>query len=166
MNYNVVVVASSNNQNDDSFCDGQIQQSPMRMGYGGTLDVNPGSNPDRRLVITVGGTNIDDDEYSCCGGLGSNGGPCVGIYAPAHLIKTAYITTTSAYRDQAEPTESSGTSFSAAIVSGIAARILDAYPTLDVREVWDYIKDNATQLDADFDGDEVDEKLVFISPGD
>jgi subtilisin family serine protease len=165
--YNVVVVASSNNQNVNTMCDDSTtsaMQSPMRMGYGGMYDVDPVNNPTRRLVITVGGTDIDDEKYVCCSTLGSNGGPCVGIYAPAHLIKTAYLTSNTAYRNQNEPLESSGTSFSAAIVSGVVARILEAYPTKDVREVWDFLKSEATDLGQDFDGDSVDEDLVYISP--
>jgi hypothetical protein len=174
--YNAVVVTSANNHNNydpslqaaADWCEGEITQSPARMGYGGSFDPNPGSNPNRRLVITVGGTDSDDERWVVNQENGSNSGSCVGIYAPADLIRAANITATNAYRNQSLWQQSSGTSWSSAIVSGVAARVLEAYPNKNPREVWDYIKSNATSLPQDFDGDGNDENdiLVYLSPND
>ena len=170
--YDAVVVASANNQNDD-YCVSTgnpqgLTQSPARMGYGGMYDPNPTSDPSRRLVITVGGTDDNDARWVYNSTLGSNVGSCVDIYAPADLIRVAYITSDSAYRNQTNALQSSGTSWSAAIVSGIAARILDAYPTKNPREVWDYMRQSATSLTSNFDGDgnSQNDKLVYVSPND
>jgi hypothetical protein len=143
------------------------------MGYGGFYD--PGDKPEWPFVITVGGTDIHDERYACdtCVGHdpGSNHGPCVSMYAPAHIIHAAHIADFSAYRDE-EDTErdwaeqagftveavTSGTSYAAPLVAGMAARILEQSPTKTVRQVWDQIQSTATRLkDSDHEGKSCDD---------
>lgn len=181
LNAGGVVVASANNQNMNHCGD----QSPARMGYGGMFD--PGNQPSWPFVITVGGTDINDNRYQCaaCDATerGSNVGPCVDVYAPARNIHGAHIASPTAYRDQqvwvdqlkqefpgsypnlTTEVTSTGTSFSAPVVSGIAARLLQMFPTMTVRQVWDNIHDNATGLPYNFDGDGVpaNDRLAYIS---
>jgi subtilisin family serine protease len=59
----------------------------------------------------------------------------------------------------------SGTSFAAPIVSGIAARLLQQYPTLTARQVWDAIYSRSTGRVRDFDGDSVpdDYRIAYLS---
>jgi subtilisin family serine protease len=181
LNSNIVVVTSANNQNDDR-CATQI---PARMGYGGMYD--PGNQPTWPFVITVGGTDTADQRYTCpsCSQVsepGSNFGQCVGLYAPARSIRAAHIASSTAYRteqvwvDQAKAqvpsysaitaeSVSTGTSFAAPIVSGIAARLLQTFPTMTVRQVWDNLYSTATVQPANFDGDNYahNDRLVYIS---
>jgi subtilisin family serine protease len=185
INAGAVVVASANNQ----YLDQCTVQSPARLGYGGMYD--PGNQPTWPFVITVGGTDISDNRYfcnSCTSDPGSNVGACVDIYAPAKNIHAAHIAAANAYRDDpywvnnwnqqlhdfygddshAVTVEAvaSGTSFSAPIVAGIAARLLQTFPSMSVRDVWNYIHDSATALPANFDGDGKadNDRLAYISP--
>jgi subtilisin family serine protease len=162
-------VASANNQ-DQNRCG---TQSPARMGYGGMYyDPNSSTQP---LVITAGGTNINDQRYTTSSAVnpGSNFGSCVSIYAPAHMIHGAHIANAYAYRD--DPAYSpdsfslehnaSGTSFAAPVVAGVAARLLERYPKMTVRQVWDYIKSTSMPLASNFDGDGVpdNDRIIYIS---
>lgn len=181
--YGVVVTASANNQNQDR-C---TVQSPARLGYGGMYD--PGNQPSWPFVITVGGTDIYDARYfctSCSSDPGSNFGACVDIYAPAKIIHAAHIAAANAYRDDqywvddwnrvltgypnnyTVETIASGTSFSAPLVAGIAARLRQTFPSMKARDVWNYIHDSATGLPANFDGDGKadNDRLAYISPYD
>jgi Subtilisin-like serine proteases len=183
INAGAVVVASANNQYSDQ-C---TVQSPARLGYGGMYD--PGNQPTWPFVITVGGTDIGDNRYfcnSCTSDRGSNVGACVDIYAPAKNIHAAHIAAANAYRDDQYWVDdwnqtlrdhnrvgnftvealASGTSFSAPIVAGIAARLLQTFPSMSVRDVWNYIHDSATALPANFDGDGKadNDRLAYISP--
>lgn len=184
INAGAVVVASANNQHANHCAD----QSPARFGYGGMYD--DGTHPEWPFVITAGGTNVSDGQYFCqyCADhgatdIGSNFGPCVDIYAPAQIIHAAHVANSGAYRDeQAWLTEaqqsgrypsyltvewvSSGTSFAAPITAGVVARMLQTFPTMTVRQVWDNLKASATGLPYNFDGDgnQANDKLIYISP--
>lgn len=180
VNAGAVVVASANNQNQN-LC---AQQSPSRLGYGGIYD--PGDQPTWPYVIVAGGTNINDARYQCatCAATeaGSNFGPCVGIYAPAYVVRSAHIASATAYRDEQQWVDAlrneipgyrsvtresvtSGTSFAAPLVAGVAARLRETFPTMTVREVWDFMRTNANALPANFDGDGVaaNDRLLYIS---
>lgn len=180
LNAGVVVVASANNQNQNRCA----QQSPSRMGYGGMHD--PGNQPTWPYAIIAGGTDINDNRFFCasCSSTqnGSNFGPCVGIYAPAHRIRSAHIASSTAYRDEQQWVDalmnegigyinvtvenvSTGTSFAAPLTAGVAARLLETFPGMTVRQVWDHIRNNATALPANFDGDGVaaNDRLLYIS---
>lgn len=181
LNNGIVVVASANNQNRD-YC---ATQTPARMGYGGMYD--PGNQPTWPFVITVGGVDSADQRHLCatCDRInerGSNFGPCVGLYAPAKEIRAAHIASSTAYRTEqtwvtagiqegaygANTTVervSTGTSFAAPIVSGIAARLLQIFPAMTVRQVWDHLYSTATIQPNNFDGDNIprNDRLVFIS---
>lgn len=109
----------------------------------------------QRLVITVGGTDRNDQRYQCatCVGHdpGSNFGPCVGIYAPAHNIHSAPLASATAFREDplwlggsTAEAMTSGTSFAAPIVAGVAARVRQRYPTYNPRQIWDEIRGKAT----------------------
>jgi len=68
---------------------------------------------------------------------GSNAGPCVTLFAPAKNIFVASVASSSSYRDARERGgHASGTSWSAPIVAGFAARILEnnsSYGPTDIR---------------------------------
>jgi len=51
-------------------------------------------------------------------------------------------------------------------VAGIAARLLQTFPSMSVRDVWNYIHDSATALPPNFDGDGKadNDRLAYISP--
>ena len=70
--------------------------------------------------------------------LGSNGGQCVTLFAPAKNIPVANLHGLDTYRDSRVTAGwASGTSWSAPIVAGIAARILQNNTTFDVDQVYD-----------------------------
>ena len=156
----ITIVASANNQDRDN-CN---VQTPARLGYG-----NETLYPASGRTITVGGTDIENEDYYCANCLdqdrGSNRGPCVSFYAPADRIKSASIESNNAYRDRTDQTVSSGTSFASPIVAGAAARWLDQYPWLTPAQVWYWLQQTATSLGpADFDGDGISEnnRLLYI----
>ncbi|HEY0158773.1 MAG TPA: S8 family serine peptidase [Thermoanaerobaculia bacterium] len=95
-------------------------------------NLTPTHSPDPN----VNDTNYDD--YTGFNG-GSNAGPCVTLFAPAKNIAVASVGAAADYRDpRVNESMASGTSFSAPIVAGFAARILQANPTLkppDIRAV-------------------------------
>lgn len=65
--------------------------------------------------------------------LGSNGGRCVTLFAPAKNIPVANLHGFDTYRDsRASGGTASGTSWSAPIVAGITARILQTSPSLSI----------------------------------
>ena len=125
----IPVVTSANNQNWSQ----TMGQSPARMAYGNTAAFGSCGR-----VLSVGGSDEQDRRWQCadssdCIGAepslcnsqvvaqeGSNFGPTVDIYAPAHNITSAGITGASSQRDQFR----SGTSFSAPIVTGVLLRMM------------------------------------------
>jgi subtilisin family serine protease len=181
LNNNIVVVAAANNQNANRCA----TQTPARMGYGGMYD--PGNQPTWPFVITVGGVDRLDQRHTCasCNQAaegGSNFGPCVGFYAPAKEIRAAHIASSTAYRTEQNwltqaiqevpqyagatiEQVSTGTSFAAPIVSGMAARLLQTFPSMTVRQVWNHLYSTATVQPNNFDGDNIarNDRLVFIS---
>ncbi|HYH08215.1 MAG TPA: S8 family serine peptidase [Thermoanaerobaculia bacterium] len=69
--------------------------------------------------------------------MGSNGGQCVTLFAPAKNIPVASLAAINGYRNpRATNTGASGTSWSAPIVAGMAARILQSHPAYTVDEVY------------------------------
>ena len=160
-----VVVAANNLANDS--CD----TTPARLGYGNEL----GYPNSIYRTITVGGTNIQDAIYSCNDGpnpnctdslnQGSSSGSCVSIYAPAHnLRQLAHIAGFSSYRDSQLTTQIMGTSFAAPVVAGVAARLLQQFPSMSSDQVWYAIRDRANLLPNNFDGDGVfaNDRLVYL----
>ena len=139
------VIASANNQDQ---ADRACMQVPAQLSYNGKTDASGHylvGYPEYR-VISVGGTDEQDRIWTCrnfpldsCG-LGSNFGKCVDIYAPAHMIKAASMSADDAYRVSFA---TSGTSYSAPYVAGIAARILQANPNLTPAQIWSEIQGRA-----------------------
>lgn len=178
----IIVVVSAGNDGANMCGNSTVPgQSPARMGYG-----NETAFPNTHRTITVGGTDINDARFTCatgCTGLsvppGSNFGPCVSIYAPAKNVRGAHIASFDSYRGDAntlnqlpysnwnfnDVTVRSGTSFSAPVVAGLAARLLQQFPTMTPANVWLAIKNRATNLPANFDGDGVatNDLLAYLS---
>ncbi len=114
--HNVLVIASAGN--------GDILGHGAR---GQNLDVNPSSpvcnDGDKNLVIGVGATDENNQKTSW-----SNYGKCVDVWAPGvHIVTTAPPPDNYAY--------DSGTSFSAPIVSGVAALVKSLHPDWNVEEI-------------------------------
>jgi hypothetical protein len=83
---------------------------------------------------------------------GSNGGQCVTLFAPAKNLFLARNTGPNDYRDaRLHAALASGTSWSAPIVAGFAARILQGNPTATPQQVYDTMMQNVSEgmLDAD-----------------
>jgi len=145
------------------------------MGYGGTAGFNTIYH-----TITVGGTTEQDQRWIRLPGemiqgnntdLGSNFGTCVDIYAPAqHFQHLAHLNGNNSYRDFVNHIEErSGTSFSAPMVAGIAARLLQRNPAWSSQQVWTYIQGQANHPTCfDFDqGTQTcrNDRLAYIAPG-
>ncbi|MDQ3280454.1 MAG: S8 family serine peptidase [Acidobacteriota bacterium] len=83
--------------------------------------------------------------------MGSNGGQCVTLFAPAKNIPVASSVGNSSYRDsRATNGTASGTSWSAPIVAAAAARILQNNTTYTVDQVYDALMARTTPtLDAE-----------------
>ncbi len=156
----VTVVVSANNQANSN-----CTTSPARLAYG-----NAANYPSYYHVISVGGTDELDHLWRCTdwnecapppqveNDPGSNTGACVDIYAPAHSVKVAWygldqLNNPVDYRRAGQP--SSGTSFAAPLVAGIAARILQTYPWWLPDQVWSQIQAQSIALPANFDGDSI-----------
>ena len=157
----ITVVASANNQNTSQAC-----STPARMAYRNTAFASPGR------VISVGATNASDTRWQCTGNecypetgcsgsvsAGSNFGPIVDIWAPGHNLKSAHIKCSSCIRTH--PTTKSGTSFSAAVVSGVVARMLQASPSLTPTQVWNRLQTDATLVSPPIDPPNGTSMLVF-----
>ena len=164
----ITVVASANNQGQST-----CVTSPARMAYrNNTTVASPGfSSPGR--VISVGGSSRalvngvlrdvrwqstagDPNHYfESCNGVtynlnaGSNHGNMVDIYAPADNVPaaTSHATINNNYRDF----RNSGTSFSAPLVAGLVARILQVEPMLTPTQVWTRLQQYAQTVAVPFD---------------
>lgn len=166
----ITVVVSANNQGSST-----CVTSPARMAYrNNTTVASPGfASPGR--VISVGGSSRatvngvlrdvrwqsvagDPNHYfeSCTGAAGtfilhagSNHGNMVDIYAPADNVPAAdsHATLNNNYRDG----RNSGTSFSAPLVAGMVARILQVEPTLTPTQVWSRVQQYAQTVAVPFD---------------
>jgi hypothetical protein len=149
---NVTVIASANNQNADACLTTparhsrgnpdpalrgkvitaggtQILNSPMGLPVGtGTYDPSKPSGDGRWICDSA----VDDSP--CSNNPGSNFGTCVTTFAPARNITSASLAGERAYRTgmggglpDSQKTYGSGTSFSAPIIAGAAARFLEKF---------------------------------------
>jgi hypothetical protein len=88
--------------------------------------------------------DMTDSGYTSFTG-GSNGGQCVTLFAPAKNLFLARITGPNDYRDaRLHAALASGTSWSAPIVAGFAARILQGNPTATPQQVYDTMMQNVS----------------------
>ncbi len=130
---NIVVVTSANNQDQDRCA----IQTPARV---------PGA-------ITVGGTTNNPMDQRVSGivgpGPGSNYGNCLDIFAPGFNIRTAAIDPNFIDRYAPGRTDTAATSYSAALVSGAAARYLEQNPTATPAAVWNYLSNQSSSLVTD-----------------
>ena len=112
----------------------------------GPGDSDPCSNETPRS--TVSPTSESYAEFTG----GSNGGPCVTLFAPAKNLFLARNTGPNDYRDaRLRAALASGTSWSAPIVAGFAARILEANGNLTPDQVYNMMMQNVSTgvLDAE-----------------
>ena len=100
---------------------------------------------DRPEIIAVGGTDIDDNRYHAVvtrdgrtKHYGSNRGPFVDIAAPGEDLFTM--------RANGSFGRSNGTSYSAPLVSGVAALIFSVNPNLSPEQVTKILKSSATSM--------------------
>ena len=128
--------------------------------YSATLPVSDGrwicgagdsvtcSNATATATATTNPTSYDT--YHNYNG-GSNAGPCVTLFAPAKNIFVASPSSASGYRDaRVRGSLASGTSWSAPIVAGFAARILENHPTYTPAQVRNELLANSVStLDPD-----------------
>jgi hypothetical protein len=130
----IPVIASANNLDNDAG-----DTTPARMAYHNAANFISGGH-----VISVGGLDEGDHRWKdwdssvndACGQahmFGSNYGPTVDIYAAAHDITGAWVTSDTSYT--ASKTLS-GTSFSAPIVAGIIARLQERYGQMLPEDAW------------------------------
>lgn len=103
---------------------------------------------DKPEILAVGGTDIEDKRYysvvtSSDGKVkyyGSNRGPFVDIAAPGEDIFTMRVNESFS--------RSNGTSYSAPIVSGVAALVFSVNPKLSPERVTDILKKSATKMNS------------------
>ena len=123
-------------------------------------------------VISVGATDASDARWKCAGSecypesacsgfvsAASNYGPIVDLWAPGHNLRTAHIKCPTCERT--DPKTRSGTSFSAAIVSGLVARVLQANPSQTPTQVWSRLQTDATIVTPPIDPMNGNSMLVF-----
>jgi hypothetical protein len=191
----IPLIASANNQGANA-CDtspARMSRGNPNNTYPGDIE-NPQS-PYR--VITVGGTMINNNPDSSSAGsapetydatkpttlrrwkcgpgdtddcsveLGSSGGQCVTLFAPAKNVTVANMKADSSglprgYRDPTVTNGvSSGTSWSSPIVAGVVARILQSNPTYTVAQVYSTLMSYTT---GDLDTTELDPPGVTGTP--
>lgn len=157
-----------------------------RMGYS---NLNGGGPFGQYHTITVGGTEHSGASsgygdrawqcdpsrdvsqsfpFTCLDNVGSNFGAAVSIWAPAWNVLAALGFSNGDYRPFGSA--SSGTSFSAPMVAGAVARILQKYAprTKTVTEIWQelgYSAANSYVPDLDQDENVTNTRLLYIAPG-
>jgi serine protease len=132
INDGVTVVASANNQNVDASWTTPARLSSVITVAGSSLS---GGTDSRWL------DNSNDWNPTSNTDPGSNWGTIVDIFAPASNIRSAHVTSNTAYRTS----YTSGTSFAAPLVAGVVARWLQsrAKSTYNPANAATYIHDNA-----------------------
>lgn len=104
-----------------------------------------------RYAITVGGINAPSDlgSLQISGAPFSNPGSSILVSAPANNVSSTSITYTNDFGQQfgADYQTAQGTSFATPIVSGVAALMLQANPTLGYRDVQKILAYSARKVD-------------------
>lgn len=93
---------------------------------------------DRKEIVAVGGTNSSDNRYRSSWRYGSRRGPFVDIAAPGQSVQ--YL------KPSGELRVSNGTSYSAPLVSGLAALIFSINPDFTPAQVREIIYSTAKRL--------------------
>ena len=153
----IPVVVSANNLSNDTG-----DTTPARMAYHNASNFSSGGH-----VISVGG--LDEYEalwandgvvYDGCANAhtkGSNYGSTVDIYAGAHNITGAWVTSTSA---TGATNQLSGTSFSAPIVAGLIARLQQRNGTMLPLAAWSALQSSSIYPAAAIEPSGVNNKMV------
>ncbi len=120
-------VVAANNVDGGCGVSGYVDRFPAILG------------PEVDGIITVGGMTAKNDSWSgsCRGG--------VEVLAPAQNIFSATITAHDQYRGT-RPNMRSGTSFSAPIISGIAAMLLSEHPSLTPEQLESWITSTPSRV--------------------
>jgi hypothetical protein len=154
----IPMVVSANNQNTD-----QSYTSPARMAFSNTSFGTCGH------VISVGGIDENDARWVWntategpsppypvfCGPpitsppTGSNYGPTVDIFAPAHRLTLAGISSPDA--QETRDVVRSGTSYAAPIAAGVVARIQQALGPLSADAAWSVLSQTAALASSPID---------------
>ena len=168
-NIPVVVAAGNHDRNDCTTL------SPSRMGYpsdpslatigslrpitvGGTMARAVDNYVDQRWTCNVGGQDLCGLSYAS--DPGSNYGECVSVWAPGYDLQLAGGAGPNSYL----ATLRHGTSFSAPIVTGIVARLLQAHPAWTPYDVWNSLATSAATHSyvQNLDPSGYNNKLVYL----
>jgi subtilisin family serine protease len=162
----IPVIVSANNQGTQ-----WNGTTPARLAYS-----NAAYHPSTARVISVGGTTASDVRWQCptIGGeacyteylndgtpviYGSNYGPTVDIWAPAHNIKSAHILSDTAYRTL--PQSKSGTSFASPLVAGVVALMRASNPSWSPDTLWQQLQASASEAPQAIDPVTGNKKIVY-----
>lgn len=100
-------------------------------------------DPTQDSVLVVGGTNANDESWSCSGAFGTATGTAIDVVAPAVNVwttKPSFNNSPALYASQ------TGTSFSTPLVAGLCALLASYDPTLSANEITSIVRAGAEDL--------------------
>jgi hypothetical protein len=113
---------------------------------------NDDASPFSSFTAPYDPTNVFARDQYAHATMGSNAGACVTLFAPAKRITSARMSAANEYRDRNGfpgdtpiPAYASGTSWSAPLTAGIAARFLETRSSATLDEVYNALMNSATR---------------------